>query len=522
MKKYVSLFIVSLFFLSVYAQVPEDVLKYGWQPVNGTARIMAIGGASGSLGGDISTVFTNPAGLGFYKTADFVISPGYSFLTNKSNFRGTDASNKAGYFNLGPTGIVFGDRPYTNSRGKRVSNSLGLSINRVANFKNKIYYTGQNDFSSYGEQFAAEAASSNLSIDDILNGNAVSLATRMALYSYLVDTTTLPGNATPDFVSLAMYDKLKNMNPLLLNQSHTIETSGGITELALGFSKNVEDKIYYGLSFGVSFVNYKKKSFYSEQDATGRTNNYFDFSELDETFKTTGYGLNLKFGVIAKPAEQVRIGVAVHTPNWFTLKDSYTGVMRVNTENYRTNPGTETVSSDTFTGGETPTYQYFLFSPWKFMLSGSYVLREVEDVTKQRGFLTADVEYVTHRSNRFSNAEEYDDGGYYKSVNNGVKDYYKGALNFRVGGELKFTTFMTRLGFSYYGNPYRDSQLKGDKMFLSGGLGYRKKGMFIDVTYIHGIIKDISFPYRLPDKANTYADINGKGGNIMMTVGFKI
>ena len=34
------------------------------------------------------------------------------------------------------------------------------------------------------------------------------------------------------------------------------------------------------------------------------------------------------------------------------------------------------------------------------MLSGSYVLREVEDVRKQKGFLTADVEYVTHTTNQ--------------------------------------------------------------------------------------------------------------------------
>ncbi len=56
----------------LYAQIPEDVLKYSWQPTNGTARINAVGGAMGSLGGDISATFINPAGLGFFKTSEIV------------------------------------------------------------------------------------------------------------------------------------------------------------------------------------------------------------------------------------------------------------------------------------------------------------------------------------------------------------------------------------------------------------------------------------------------------------------
>jgi hypothetical protein len=226
--------------------------------------------------------------------------------------------------------------------------------------------------------------------------------------------------------------------------------------------------------------------------------------------------------MIIKPSDFVRLGFAVHTPTLYALSDTYNASMSVNTENGRNTPGTVSVSSDAFTNNTTPKYKYELMTPWKFMLSGSYVLREVEDVRKQKGFITADAEYVTYRSNRYRNGDEYDDGGYYDGVNEGVKNYYKGALNFRVGGELKFTTIMTRLGFAYYGSPYKDKELKGNKMFVSGGLGYRNAGMFIDLTYIYGIMKDVSFPYRLSDKANTFAATKGNGSNIMLTVGFKI
>ena len=70
---------------SLFAQEPTDALRYSFltQP-GGTARNQAIGGAGASLGGEFSSLFINPAGLGFYKTGDFVLTPGYSLKTNKS------------------------------------------------------------------------------------------------------------------------------------------------------------------------------------------------------------------------------------------------------------------------------------------------------------------------------------------------------------------------------------------------------------------------------------------------------
>ena len=102
-----------------------------------------------------------------------------------------------------------------------------------------------------------------------------------------------------------------------------------------------------------------------------------------------------------------------------------------------------------------------------------------------------------------------------------MKLLYKGAFNFRIGGELKFNTLMTRLGFSYYGSPYDDKQLKAHKMNVSGGLGYRNKGVFIDAAYVLGLNKDVNFPYRLGDKANTFATVKDNNGSLIFTVGFK-
>ena len=152
-----------------------------------------------------------------------------------------------------------------------------------------------------------------------------------------------------------------------------------------------------------------------------------------------------------------------------------------------------------------------IFLHGNFLLAGLIFLTPGR-CTNNRGFITADVEYVTHRSSRFYSADQGDEDQYYRSVNEAIKSSYKGAFNFRVGGELKFNTLMTRLGFAYYGSPYEDKELDAQRMNMSGGLGYRNKGMFVDLAYVHGLNKNVDFPYRLCDKANTFANMKDNNG----------
>ena len=98
MRHYILLPII-LFSSSVcFAQTPDDAIRQSYQIQQGTARNMAIGGAMGSLGGDITAAHVNPAGLGFYKTGEFVLSPGFNFINNKFDFRGTNQQDKKSNF----------------------------------------------------------------------------------------------------------------------------------------------------------------------------------------------------------------------------------------------------------------------------------------------------------------------------------------------------------------------------------------------------------------------------------------
>ncbi len=513
MKKYL-FFTILLFGGAIYAQIPEDVLRYSFLPQNGTARSLAIGGAMGSLGGDISATFVNPAGLGNYKTGEFVFTPNFLLNNNNTNFRDTKLKSNNNNFSLGgPIGFVYG----TSSRYKKgTSQAISLAVTQTANYNNRLQYSGYNNYSSFSEQFAEQVVGGlkNGTVDDIYNDPKYAYGAAPALYTYLVDTFS--GNrvkALPEFI-------LESGKALY--QQNTLETKGGMYELALGYAVNKNDKLLIGGSIGIPIVNYNSTTTFRESDTSSNINNSFGYFNYVDNFSTKGAGINAKLGIIYKPTERVRLGFAVHTPSYmFTLKDIRTVNLEVNTENYK---GIRNVSSELFTNNLPGQSSYSLLTPWKVMISGSYVLREIENVKQQKGFLTADIEYVRHSGSSFYSANAAPTVGeqdYYKSLNQVIRNEYKGALNVRVGGELKFNVIMARLGFAYYGNPYKDAALKVNKMLLSGGLGYRNKGFFVDLTYVHAINKEVNFPYRLADKNNTFANINNQRGNIVASVGFK-
>jgi hypothetical protein len=493
-----------------------------WNIPSGTARQQAIGGAMGSLGGEISSLFVNPAGLGFYKTGEFVLTPGLSFPKGKGEYFGTKAStDRSNNFNFGTSGIVWG---YGERYSRWTGKAFSIGINRTANFNRTMVYEGLNSYSSFTEPLANEffnyymerkqnnpSLSNQVIIDNALNSSSISVPTKMALYTYLVDIDSSNGSSTV----FSRAERAVN-----LNQRQTTTTKGGITEIAFGFAGNMDDKFYIGGSVGVPVVNYERTSIFRETDVNNASNE-FGYSSFQENYTSSGIGINLKLGVIFKPAEFVRIGLGVHSPSVYGLKDNTTTKMVTDVEQlFSPSSGLDSVESSVF--GTDPELRYDLISPWKFMVSGSYVFREAEDVTKQKGFITADVEYATYGSSKFTAADDIGTEEYYNDVNDAVKAIYKGAVNFRIGGELKFKTLMTRLGFARYGKPYDDKNLKARRMNISGGLGYRNKGLFIDLTYVHSLNKDVHFPYRLEaPRTNTFADINESNGNVLLTLGLK-
>ncbi|MEO6869180.1 MAG: aromatic hydrocarbon degradation protein [Ginsengibacter sp.] len=492
-----------------FAQEPADALRLSrTSDQGGTARNQAIGGAGASLGGEFTSLFINPAGLGFYKTGDFVFTPSYSLKNNKSGYLGKTESASKNNFNLGATGFVFA-MPSENKKIKSVA--IGIGYRKVADFNNYVYYKGTNTKSSYSEKYLEELIDNNAT-DPNKAQNDFPYTSSLAIRTYLVDPTYNADSTVSGYSSQA--------NPAYgLIQENTIRTSGGISELSLGGAVNVKDKWYFGGTLTVPFIKYDRQSSFKESDASGNLNNRFNYFEAGESLNTTGIGINLKLGMIYKPVEYVRLGLAIHTPTYYELTDNYSTSLVTDLEGYG-GAGLKQISSLDLTDGQPLVSKYSITTPWKFIGSASYVFREVQDVRGQRAFITADVEYLNYKGSAFhATSGDAEGSTYYGSVNKSIDNLYKNAINVKVGGEVKFNTLMFRLGGAYYGNPYQNESASITK--ISGGLGYRNRGMFLDLTYVYSLDKDINYPYQLNDKPNSPASLRNTGGNIFATLGFK-
>lgn len=525
MKKIFLTGIIGICSIGAYAQLPEDVLNIHWHTKGGTARSLGFGNAMNALGGDMSTINNNPAGLGFYKTNELSITPSLNFINGSADFRGSSANPETkNALNFSTIGVALtNNTPYS----KWTSRAFGFSVSRVADFNSRTFYKGRNDYSSYSENLANEffgffvnqieqnpSLTNETIIDNALNSNALSLKTKMGLYTYLVDLVDNPSTSTTDVISRA-----EEIGEVI--QSNFIETKGGINEVSFGYGWNMNDRIYFGGSIGAAILNYSRQSVFREEDPNGSGNNQFDFSEYREDFTVKGMGINAKLGVIIKPIEKLRIGATVHTPTVYGLKETVSSVMVTNIDLDRTSGEDYRVSSTTFTDDVVPTYNYDYRTPWKFGLGVSYFISEDNDITKQRGFITADVEFVNLSKSTFKSLDQYDTD-YFKDVNNAVRNIYTNTVNFRVGGELKFTEILVRAGYGYYANPNSDPELKANIQNISGGLGYRKSGIFFDLAYVHSIRTNVNFPYLLESpRLNTFAETKNTLGSIVATIGFK-
>ena len=505
MKKLVLLIILGSS-LTTYAQDPEDGLRLSWFNPSGTSRSNALGGAMGSLGGDLCANHINPAGLGLYKSSEFLLTPKFLVQTNKLDYRGTNSTSNNSKSNFGSVGIVLAE-------GKKVNNwtstAFSVTFNQIADFSNRVSFNGLNNKSSLSEKYLEELiynqADTNGALSNYIFGSS------LAYRTYLIDTTK-------DTFGNFGYQSLVPLSTGV-KQNYDAVTSGSYNELAFGWGGNMADKLYLGASFIMPMINYSKSLYYSETDATNNTNNDFGGFSINETFSSKGWGIGAKFGVIYKPEPFLRVGFSLHTPQLISFKDLLSVDMTTNTEKYA---GTISASSDDLNNGYPGQREYTVATPLKTIFSTSYFFASPSKPTQPLGFISADVEWVNYTATRFySNTYDDESTNYYSALNSTIKAIYKNNLNIKLGSEIKLdVNWMARAGAAYYGTPYADEALKASRFVLSGGIGYRTNRHFIDFTVINSSTKDAIFPYRLNDKANTFANMTGN--QLIFNIGYGI
>ena len=100
MKRFFFLACVTLIAASMQAQETYESAELATEDLNGTARYIGMGGAMEALGADISTISTNPAGIGLFRRSWVGASAGLTIQ------RG-DSYNNSVYSDKGKTNADF-------------------------------------------------------------------------------------------------------------------------------------------------------------------------------------------------------------------------------------------------------------------------------------------------------------------------------------------------------------------------------------------------------------------------------
>ncbi|MDZ7606363.1 MAG: hypothetical protein U5K79_12430 [Cyclobacteriaceae bacterium] len=159
MKTNFSLFISAWIFLSIpfsQAQQITGALSYhelafmfSDYRYTGSARIQGLGNTQISLGGDISSALSNPAGLGFYNRSEFSITPSYNVISADASYLGTSTSSSLGKFNIDNFGVVFCRVKDDSAPGSWRGGSFGISVSKTNEFNCQVQYQGMNPTQRY-------------------------------------------------------------------------------------------------------------------------------------------------------------------------------------------------------------------------------------------------------------------------------------------------------------------------------------------------------------------------------------
>jgi hypothetical protein len=510
---------------SLHAQTIGDVLRFSTTAPSGTTRGQSIGSALGALGGEPSSLYVNPATVGYFRTNDFSFTVGLQSISNTGSYLGTtDKDNKTIPLISNITMIYGGRRKKPGSKWQNFS--FGIGVNRTQNYNQRVYYTGDNSSSSLSLNYYLDAEAAGVTDPDKQLGGEQTIGS-LAHTSALAYSTGLISpyldNGQPDgfFYSAAQATD----RSIRVRQENMVNSKGGSNEIAFAFAANYDDKLYLGGSLNIPTITYKHDKTWKETNLNTTSTDLNNFA-VTESLKSEGTGINLKIGGIYRPIPSINLGATFHSPSWMTFTDTYRTDMTTSTKTF----GVLSYSSTDTNDGFEDESKYTIRTPWKGVLSATYLFSPSADTRKPTGFITFDYEYMDYASMkmRFRNDQSFDKEDS-DLRNEEIKATYKGASNIRVGGELKLHVFALRLGYALYGSPFENSSIDGKRQYYTGGIGYRNRGFYMDLGLVYGSNNRADQPYTLAsnaDPADQYttpapAEIKSKSANINATFGWK-
>jgi hypothetical protein len=439
------------------AQTVDDALRYSQIFYNGTARFMSMGGAFTALGGDISSLNQNPAGIGVFRSSELSISPqlfNFKSITDFNNSRNEDFLND---FNLGQAGIVLNLKNSQSATGL-VTLNFGYSYSRTNNFNETIKIDGVSDGSSLLDYWVEKIEGI---VDTTLSDYMDAADAYLGWYTWLLD----PLSGTNDTYGTVYTNYGRYSADYGKNMTRTITNTGYTGEHAISLGGNFSNNLYLGVTLGIARLEYENTLEHSEKSDSVLASGFRDF-DYSYYYRNWGTGYSLKFGLIYKPIEPLRIGFSFHSPTFYWINE----YLNDNIVSHVDGKVEDQLENDA------SWFKYRLRTPLRGTLGIAYQI-------KKFGVISAEGELVDYSMAKFSIVG--DDDFNYSPKNQEIKNTLKFAGNFRLGAEARLNKLYFRGGYGYYGRAYKSSDLNKNICYnsISAGAGFRQQNIYVDFGY---------------------------------------
>lgn len=555
MRKYIAMAVLSLAVVPAAAQDTYENARVLGSDLNGTARYVGMGGAMEALGADISTISTNPAGIGLFRRGWIGISAGLVSQQDVTKFDNLSKTN----LSFDQVGFVWANRT-----GEASFVNFGFNYHKSRNFDQILQ--ASNRFARHNGQGASLgklAFAKSTKGSDTNGGYDLGYNTKSKTWMGYRNPQENSEYAYPFTQWDYLYTNAYNMDDVNDPKGANIfsEASdyyfdrahrGWIADFDFNLSGNINNRFYWGLTIGVHSVNYKGYSVYDEMmiDANDQE---IGTLVLEDERKISGSGADVKLGVIVLPIDgsPFRIGASVTTPTWYKLKSrnntkifnhTYTGDYASRLPANLDLWGYSDLASE-------DSYDFKFNTPWKFGFSLGHTIDNFLA-------LGASYEYSNYSAtnSRIFNgifdgrgSEQTDDD---RIMNNHADRTLKGVSLLKVGAELKpAPEFAVRLGYNYQSaayekNGFRDTQLDSPGTYFSStadyvnwdathritcGVGYRFGKLGLDLAYQYSTTNGTFYPFQpnveFEDGVHetcisTPSDVSFKRHQVLLTIGY--
>ncbi|MDR0864741.1 MAG: outer membrane protein transport protein [Candidatus Symbiothrix sp.] len=485
-----------------FAQGEIDALRLSGTDLQGTARGQAMGGAFGALGGDVTGILINPAGLGVYRSSEVNATLSVASTNIKTNWNGSTETQDRSKFNFDNISYV-GYFPTGNDKCRTIN--FGFTYNRLKNFDRK-YSASATGLNSSLTDYIAKITNGVYYEDLYSNENSDPYDSGIPWLSVLGWDGYLI-NDTDDYEYSGLFSD-ESTNPSL-----RVSERGRIESYDFSLGTNISDVLYLGATFSIMDISYHLYSSFDEKYELGGS------IGLDNDLETQGDGIQLKVGAIWRPIDALRIGVAYHSPTWYSLTDYYQGNTYADYEDIHNK--TARTPDGAYTN-----YRFHTPDSWVFSVAGILGTKAVVSLDYELKNYSGMYLNEDYAGNRYSETNKFMD-----------KAFNSTASTIRAGLEYRFTPQLSgRVGYSWMQNPYKESYkdqllisgtiphytVEGDVNYFTAGIGYRFTPQFyVDATFVYKTQTDVLYGYPLVFNNSEPASLKSNTSKGLVTLGYK-